>query len=59
MQVHFKVILEAFHKEGMKPRYEFYMAVNSTNPEKSISISDNLEHLSVPIWVESDLILQG
>lgn len=43
----------------MIPRYEFYMNVNSTNPENSSSVSDNSKKITVPIWVETDLILQG
>ncbi|KAG8242458.1 hypothetical protein J6590_065912 [Homalodisca vitripennis] len=59
MLVHFKVLLQPFHKAGMKARYEFDIAVNSTNPENITSSGDNFQHLVVPIWVETDLILQG
>ncbi|XP_071440626.1 integrin alpha-PS2-like isoform X2 [Hetaerina americana] len=57
--VHFKVLLQPFYREGMKPRYEFQMAVNSTNPEEVSSLSDNSKQLTIPIWVETDLIVQG
>ncbi|XP_054288961.1 integrin alpha-PS2 isoform X2 [Macrosteles quadrilineatus] len=57
--VHFKVLLQPFHKPGMKARYEFDMSVNSTNPENKTSSDDNSQHLVVHIWVETDLILQG
>ncbi|CAH1396137.1 unnamed protein product [Nezara viridula] len=57
--VEFRVILQPYHLDGMNPRYEFYMNVNSTNPESSSSVSDNLKKITVPIWVETDLILQG
>lgn len=59
MQVQFKVILQPFHQDGMQPKYEFDMKVNSTNPENSTSVSDNAKNITVPIWVETDLILQG
>lgn len=58
-QVHFKVLLQPFHKEGMKARYEFLMSLNSTNPENNKTESDNIQQLTIPIWVETDLILQG
>jgi len=35
------------------------MAVNSTNPENSDSVSDNTKYLGVPLWVETDLIIEG
>lgn len=35
------------------------MAVNSTNPENPTSVSDNAKYLSVPLWVETDLIIEG
>ncbi|XP_066900872.1 integrin alpha-PS2 isoform X2 [Halyomorpha halys] len=57
--VEFRVILQPYHQDGMNPRYEFYINVNSTNPESSSSVSDNFKKITVPIWVETDLILQG
>ncbi|KAL1138247.1 hypothetical protein AAG570_009936 [Ranatra chinensis] len=57
--VRFNVVLQPYHQEGMKQRYEFSMAVNSTNPENRTSVSDNFQELAVPIWVETDLILLG
>lgn len=35
------------------------MAVNSTNPENPDSVSDNTKYLGVPLWVETDLIIEG
>lgn len=35
------------------------MMVNSTNPEIFNSISDNTQSLKVPLWVETDLIIEG
>ncbi|XP_075237231.1 uncharacterized protein LOC142333690 isoform X2 [Lycorma delicatula] len=57
--VHFKVLLQPFHKEGMKPRYEFFITVNSTNPENKTTTDDNSQQLTVPIWVETDIVLSG
>lgn len=35
------------------------MAVNSTNPENTNTVSDNTEFLKVPLGVETDLIIEG
>lgn len=35
------------------------MSVNSTNPENFDSVSDNSKYLGVPLWVETDLIIEG
>lgn len=53
------MILQPFHKPGMKARYEFDIGVNSSNPENKTSSGDNVQNLIVHIWVETDLILQG
>ena len=58
-QVHFKVLLQPFHREGMKARYELSMSVNSTNPENKNSVSDNIKNINIPIQVDTDLILKG
>ncbi|KAI5709932.1 hypothetical protein M8J75_004281 [Diaphorina citri] len=57
--VHFKVLLQPSFQETLKPRYEFWMSVNSTNPEVATTVSDNIQELTVPIWVETDLIVEG
>ncbi|KAK3912027.1 Integrin alpha-PS2, partial [Frankliniella fusca] len=57
--VHFKVLLQPFHREGMKPRYELSMAVNSTNPENKNSLGDNAKSIVIPIQVDTSLILEG
>lgn len=59
LQVQFKVVLEPYQTTETKARYEFDMAVNSTNPENSDSTSDNTDYLAVPLWVETDLIVEG
>lgn len=53
------MLLQPFHREGMKPRYELSMSVNSTNPENKNSVADNLKNIVIPIQVDTDLILEG
>ncbi|XP_018049115.1 PREDICTED: integrin alpha-PS2 isoform X2 [Atta colombica] len=57
--VKFKVLLQPVTSHGMKPIYEFNMHVNSTNPEDLNTIYDNKENLSLPIWIETDLRVDG
>ncbi|PNF38619.1 hypothetical protein B7P43_G02308, partial [Cryptotermes secundus] len=57
--VHFKVLLKPSLTEVMKPRYEFKMNVNSTNPEQEFTTNDNTFKLTVPIWVDAELELRG
>ncbi|RZF48596.1 hypothetical protein LSTR_LSTR008556, partial [Laodelphax striatellus] len=57
--VHFRVLLQPFYKEGMKPRFEFSVSVNSSNPENKSSSHDNYHEFTVPIWVETDILLSG
>lgn len=45
-------------KQGMAPSYDFYMEVNSTNPEVGSSF-DNIIRKSVSIDVETDLTISG
>ncbi|XP_052127501.1 integrin alpha-PS2 isoform X2 [Frankliniella occidentalis] len=58
-QVHFKVLLQPFHREGMAQSYELSMAVNSTNPENKNSLADNAKNIVIPIHVDTSLILEG
>lgn len=53
------MVLEPYQTTETKARYEFNMVVNSTNPENSDSLSDNTKYLGVPLWVETDLIIEG
>ncbi|XP_025836181.1 integrin alpha-PS2 isoform X1 [Agrilus planipennis] len=55
----FRIILQPYHTEGMNATYDFYMSVNSTNPEESYTLEDNKHFLSIPIWVDSKLALDG
>lgn len=57
--VKFKVLLQPVTSHGMKPIYEFDMHVNTTNPENSNTVYDNSEYLSLPIWIETDLRVDG
>jgi hypothetical protein len=57
--VHFKVLLKPSLTEIMKPRYDFQMNVNSTNPEQEFTTDDNSFALAVPIWVDAELELHG
>ncbi|CAK9819948.1 Integrin alpha-PS2 [Anthophora quadrimaculata] len=57
--VKFKVLLQPVTSHGMKPVYEFEMEVNTTNPENPYTISDNVYTLRLPIWIETDLRVDG
>ena len=57
--VHFKVLMKPSLTEEMKPRYEFNMNVNSTNPEQEFTTYDNSFKLTVPVWVDAELELHG
>ncbi|KAL0113860.1 hypothetical protein PUN28_011297 [Cardiocondyla obscurior] len=57
--VKFKVLLQPVTSHGMKPVYEFYMHVNTTNPENSDTTRDNDKYLTLPIWIETDLRVDG
>lgn len=51
--------MEPYQREGMKPSFDFYMNVNSTNPELNGTLEDNQQMLSINIWVDSKLELGG
>ncbi|XP_033331338.2 integrin subunit alpha inflated isoform X1 [Megalopta genalis] len=57
--VKFKVLLQPVTSQGMKPVYEFEMDVNTTNPENPSTAGDNLYTLKLPIWIETDLRVDG
>ncbi|XP_076285234.1 integrin subunit alpha inflated isoform X2 [Lasioglossum baleicum] len=57
--VKFKVLLQPVTSHGMKPVYEFEMDVNTTNPENPITVDDNTYTLKLPIWIETDLRVDG
>lgn len=51
--------MEPYQTTETKAKYEFNMVVNSTNPERFDSVSDNMKYLGVPLWAETDLIIVG
>nr|XP_031836147.1 integrin alpha-PS2 isoform X2 [Nomia melanderi] len=57
--VKFKVLLQPVTSHGMKPIYEFEMDVNTTNPENPMTVEDNVYTLRLPIWIETDLRVDG
>lgn len=57
--VKFKVLLQPVTSHEMKPIYEFDMDVNTTNPENSFTTDDNTYILRLPIWIETDLRVEG
>ena len=57
--VKFKVSLQPVTSHGMKPIYEFEMNVNTTNPENPYTVEDNTYILRLPIWIETDLRIDG
>ncbi|OAD60277.1 Integrin alpha-PS2 [Eufriesea mexicana] len=57
--VKFKVLLQPVTSHGMKPIYEFEMNVNTTNPENPSTTDDNAYALKLPIWIETDLRVDG
>ncbi|XP_015435219.1 PREDICTED: LOW QUALITY PROTEIN: integrin alpha-PS2-like [Dufourea novaeangliae] len=57
--VKFRVLLQPVTSHGMKPIYEFEMDVNTTNPENPSTSEDNAYTLRLPIWIETDLRVDG
>nr|XP_003704431.2 PREDICTED: integrin alpha-PS2 isoform X1 [Megachile rotundata] len=57
--VKFKVLLQPVTSHGMKPIYEFEMDVNTTNPENNSTTGDNKYLMKLPIWIETDLQVDG
>lgn len=57
--VKFKVLLQPVTSHGMKPIYEFNMNVNTTNPEDDSTMYNNIRQFYLPIWIETDLRVDG
>ncbi|XP_076639854.1 integrin subunit alpha inflated isoform X2 [Colletes latitarsis] len=57
--VKFKVLLQPVTSHGMKPVYSFEMDVNTTNPENPYTTDDNKYTLRLPIWIETELRVDG
>lgn len=45
--------------QKVKSTLDFYLEVNSTNPEESSQLFDNHKEISLPIRVEADLSIRG
>ncbi|XP_057335513.1 integrin alpha-PS2 isoform X2 [Microplitis mediator] len=57
--VHFNVLLQPVDVHDEKSSYDFRMNVNSTNAEPLETTADNSQHLSLEIWVETELLIEG
>ncbi|XP_046616678.1 integrin alpha-PS2 isoform X1 [Neodiprion virginianus] len=57
--VHFKVILQPITTQDMKLSYDLDMTVNTTNPEDDGTRADNTVRLTMPIWVQTELFIEG
>ncbi|XP_076758862.1 integrin subunit alpha inflated [Xylocopa sonorina] len=57
--VNFNVLLQPVTSHGMKPIYELEMNVNTTNPENPSTTQDNAYTLRLPIWIQTDLYVDG
>jgi integrin alpha 8 len=57
--VKFKVFLQPIIFYNMKSTYELWMKVNSSNVEKPDTFSNNIYNISLPIWIETDLSIEG
>lgn len=54
-----QVILHPVTSHSMKPTYEFKMSVNTTNAEEVHTVADNVLNLSLPILVETEILVEG
>ncbi|XP_046740441.1 integrin alpha-PS2-like isoform X2 [Diprion similis] len=57
--VHFKVMLQPITTQDMKLSYDLDMTVNTTNPEEDGTRGDNTLRLTMPIWVQTELFIEG
>jgi hypothetical protein len=55
----FRVIFQPRYGSEVKSSYDFYVTVNSTNPEEIYAKADNAKALSLPIRVQTDLKVYG
>jgi len=57
----FKVIFQHLPRYGseLKSSYDFYVTVNSTNPEEIYHQGDNVKPISLPIRVQTDIKVTG
>lgn len=58
-QARFKVYLKPTKKNGIAPKYDFYLEANSTNSEEEGTKSDNVYKKTVAISFETSLSVKG
>ncbi|XP_014233587.1 integrin alpha-PS2-like [Trichogramma pretiosum] len=58
-KIAFKLYLQPRTYAGMSPVYEIAMSVNSTNPESPESRRNNAYKVALPVYVETDIIVEG
>lgn len=59
MQARFKVYLKPTKKNGIAPKYDFYLEANSTNAELEGTKTDNVYKKTVAISFETNLSVKG
>lgn len=52
-KVQFDVLLEPYYEHGMPLYYNLQMSANSTNPENPLFVNDNVQNMTVNIWVQT------
>lgn len=57
--VRFTVLLQPMTIQEEISSYEFDMEVNSSNSEPFSTTHDNKQHLSLKIWVETEMLIEG
>ncbi|XP_043271432.1 integrin alpha-PS2 isoform X2 [Venturia canescens] len=57
--VRFTVLLQPMSIQEEISSYEFAMEVNSSNSEPFSTTHDNKQHLSLKIWVETEMLIEG
>lgn len=57
--VHFNVVLQPTGIHDEMSTYEFEMETNSSNTEPFSTTHDNKRHISINIWVDTELLIEG
>lgn len=58
-KAYFKIALEHVREFQDKALLNFYFEVNSTNTEKSGTFDDNIIKRAIPIWVQTNMTIEG
>ena len=58
-QVRFRITVKPFFDEGGISVLNFSLHANSSNPELTSSLQDNVYRVSIPVIVETELIIRG